>query len=167
MKIKHERLISSQTHGDTENNNVINQLHLDLNLVLNLGTKVVNPRLPPSLRDSVVKSVSKPSLDSSRQSPKIRNSLQLIIRKLDPKMMFQPRKQIQRLQAIYPQALKKIIIRRKILPRHFELCRCQIQNLIHNLFLSSRCHKSPSQIKAVILPRLVIPSGAKDLCTTT
>ena len=61
------------------------------------------------------------------QRPEVGDSLQFVVGKLDVEVMFQPGKQVQRLQAVDPQSLEKIIVGSEPLPRHFELRRREIQ----------------------------------------
>ncbi len=74
-----------------------------------------------------------PRLNSPRQRPEIRDALQLVVRQLDVKMMFQPGQQVERLQTVDFQRLEKIVVRSESCPRHFEMGRGQIEDFIQRL----------------------------------
>src|ERR1700733_4069484 len=88
------------------------------------------------LSDSVVRAALKSRLNSLRQRPKIRHSLQFIIRQFNAEMLLDARKQIERLQTINAKRLEKIVVRRKLLARHLEVRSRETQYLIQCLICS-------------------------------
>lgn len=74
------------------------------------------------------------SLNFSRQRTEIGNSLQLIIRKLDVKVILQFGQQIERLQAIDFQGFEKIFVGMQFLPRHLEVCGGKTQYFVQRFF---------------------------------
>src|SRR5258707_11726217 len=87
-------------------------------------------------------------LNPSRQRPEIRYPLQLILRQLDPKMMFEPRQQIKRLKTIDAERLKKIIVRREFFSGHLKMRRSQTQNLVESI-VGSRHTTLASQVQII------------------
>jgi hypothetical protein len=83
---------------------------------------------------------SQPSLDPVGQRSEIRHALEFVVRQLDAKMIFQPRQQIERLQAVDAERLKEVVIRGEPLSRHFEVSRCKVQYLIKCLFMYHHDH---------------------------
>ena len=77
--------------------------------------------------------VLEPRLNPLRQGPEIRHALQLIIRQLNPEMLFQPRQQIERLQAVNTKCLEEVAIRSKFLPRYLKMRGGQVQDFIESL----------------------------------
>src|SRR5260370_12368942 len=70
-------------------------------------------------------------LNSIRQCPKIRHTLQFIVRQLDREVMFQPRQQIARLKAVDPERLEKIVVGRDLLPWHSKMPSPQPPTFFH------------------------------------
>ena len=68
------------------------------------------------------------------QGAEVGDSLQLIIGELDLKMVLEPRKQIQCLQAVDAKRLEEIVIWGQPFARDFELGCCQIKDFIQCLF---------------------------------
>src|SRR5579863_6295777 len=83
---------------------------------------------------------SQPSLDPVGQRSEIRYALEFVVRQLDAKMIFQPRQQIERLQAINPERLKEVIVRGELLSRHFKVSRGKVQYFIKCFFIYSHYH---------------------------
>ena len=71
-------------------------------------------------------SVLKPCLNTSGQGVKVAYALNFVIRKLDAKVIFESRKQFERLQTVDLELLVKIIAGRKAGSRNFEMCRGEI-----------------------------------------
>src|SRR5438270_6127869 len=53
-------------------------------------------------------------------------------------MIFQPRQQIERLQAVDAESLEEVIVRRKLLARHLEVRGREAKNLVQRLVSSLR-----------------------------
>src|SRR5580692_6388855 len=83
---------------------------------------------------------SQPSLDPVGQRSEIRHALEFVVRQLDAKMIFQPRQQIERLQAVHAERLKEVVVRGQRLSRHFEVSRCKVQYFIKCLFMYRHYH---------------------------
>lgn len=67
-------------------------------------------------------------LNSPSQRSEIRNTLQFVVGKFDPKVMLQFGEQIKRLKAVDAEGLEKIIVGRQFFPRNFEVGCRQIEN---------------------------------------
>ena len=80
---------------------------------------------------------SKPGMNLLCQSAEIGDALQLVIGKLDPKMTFQFREQIQSLQAVDAERFEKIVVGMEFRARNFEVNRGEIQDFIEG-FLGCR-----------------------------
>ncbi len=79
----------------------------------------------------------KPCLNLPCQRAEIRDALQFVIWELNVEVIFQPREQVERLQAVDAQRLEEVIIGSELRPRHFEVCRCKVQNFVKCLIGSS------------------------------
>ena len=76
-------------------------------------------------------------LNPGGQGAEVGDSLQLIIGELDLKMVLEPRKQIQCLQAVDAKRLEEIVVGREFLPWHLEMGRGKAEDFLKSL-VSSR-----------------------------
>jgi len=74
-------------------------------------------------------------LNSLRQRPEIGDTLKLVVRKFNIKVLFQARKQAQRLQAVDTKLLEKVVVRREVFAWDLELSGRQIQDFVDRLLL--------------------------------
>jgi hypothetical protein len=75
-------------------------------------------------------------LDAAGQGAKVRYALNFVVGKLNAKMIFQPRDQFERSQAIDFQFLVKIIRRRKLVAWNLKMLRRQAENFVRRLLES-------------------------------
>ena len=73
-------------------------------------------------------------MDAFGEGFKVAHALYFVIGQLDVKVIFQPGKQIQRLQTVDSQLLVKIVTGFKRLVRHLKLFCRQVQNFLGGLF---------------------------------
>src|SRR5438552_11042197 len=72
------------------------------------------------------------------QRPEIRHPLQFVIRQLDSEVMLEPRQQIECLQTVDSERLKKVVVGRELFPRHFKMQSRKIQDLFECVIRSRR-----------------------------
>ena len=73
---------------------------------------------------------SKPCLDAGSEGAEVADARDFVIRELDAEVIFEARKQFERLQAIDSQLLVEIVAWLEGGARDFEVCRRQIQDFI-------------------------------------
>jgi len=69
-------------------------------------------------------------LYTARKREEIGDSLQFIIRKLHIKVVLQTSEQIERLQAVDPESLEKVIVGRELFAGHFEVRCSHVENFV-------------------------------------
>ena len=89
--------------------------------------------LLPSTAQLEANLCSESRLNFTCKRAKVRDSLQFVVRQFNMEMMLEPRKQIQRLQAVYAKSFKEVAVRRKSFPRNFEVCGREGQDFIECL----------------------------------
>ena len=89
-------------------------------------------------------SKSKPCLDARGESMKIADALDLVIGKLDAKMIFESCEQLKRLQAVDSELLVEIITGLESGAWNLEMCRRKIQDFLSCLL--DRFHDDPYSI---------------------
>ena len=73
-------------------------------------------------------------MNPAGQRAEVRDSLQLIVRQLDMKVIFQTCKQIERLQAVNSQRLKEVVVGSELGSRDLKMCRREVQDFFKCLF---------------------------------
>jgi len=74
-----------------------------------------------------------PCLNALGEIPKVGHTLKFVIRQFHTKMILEAGEQFQRLQAVDPELLEKIIVRRQLLSRNTKRSRCKAQNFLNRL----------------------------------
>src|SRR5271156_4247780 len=83
-----------------------------------------------------MKNVLQSRLNLPCQRAEIGDSLQLVVRKFDSKMILQLGQQIECLQAVNSQCFEEVIVRTQSFPRHLKMRRSESQYFIQRLFSS-------------------------------
>src|SRR5262249_26840650 len=73
-------------------------------------------------------------LDARSQCTEIADTLHFVVRQLDAEMGLKARKHFERLQAVDPQLLEELVLRRKGTGRHFEVRGSELQDFGGRLF---------------------------------
>src|SRR5262244_1084107 len=95
----------------------------------------------PSTRGrSFETTVLQSGLNALRQRAEIGDALQFVVWQLDMEMVFQSSQKIERLQAIYTQSLKEVVIGRESFARNLEVRRGEVKNLVECLVLGAHSH---------------------------
>jgi hypothetical protein len=77
---------------------------------------------------------SEPGLNAGGECVEVAYALDLVIRKFHAEMIFETRQEFQRLQAVDPEFLVKIVTRLKFSARKFKMSSRKIQNFVGCLF---------------------------------
>ena len=81
------------------------------------------------------KQPSKPRFDAFGQRAKVADALHFVIRQLDVEMVFEPREQFERLQAVNAKRFEKVVVGCQRSAFDFEMRGRERQNFVNDLFV--------------------------------
>jgi hypothetical protein len=93
-----------------------------------------------------------------RERPEIGDTLKLVIRQLDVKMLLDAGEQVERLEAIDAQLAEKIVVGIKLLARNAKVRGCEFQNFVSRVFQGGHTHILPYRSRE--LARDSVPGDA-------